>query len=92
LNFQGVNGVTTSGDRVVLSENQNTVENVRQISAYEFIFQNHGTLVVQGKATNTLAEIHFHTIINANGEPTSTVARFEIECQGQYPDPDPTNG
>ncbi len=78
LNFQGVNGVTTSGDRVVLSENQNTIVNVRQISASEFISQTHATLITQGKATNTLVEIQFRTIINANGEPTSTVERFDV--------------
>jgi hypothetical protein len=82
LNFQGVNGVTTSGDRVVLAENQNSVANVRQISANEFISQTHGTLVTQGKATNTLAEIQIRTIINANGEPTSTVERVDVSCPG----------
>jgi hypothetical protein len=83
LNYQGVSGVTTSGDRVVLSESQNAIANVRQISANEFITQIHGTAISQGKAANTLAEIHFHTIINANGEPTSTVEHVEIKCQGQ---------
>ncbi|HEX5904912.1 MAG TPA: hypothetical protein VFY50_02570 [Candidatus Nitrosocosmicus sp.] len=82
VNFQGVNGVTTSGDRVVLAENQNGIVNVRQISAFEFISQTHGTLVTQGKATNTLAEIQIRTIINANGEPTSTVERFDVSCPG----------
>ncbi len=82
VNFQGVNGVTTSGDRVVLAENQNGIVNVRQISAFEFISQTHGTLVTQGKATNTLAEIQICTIINANGEPTSTVERFDVSCPG----------
>jgi hypothetical protein len=82
VNFQGVNGVTTSGDRVVLAENQNGIVNVRQISAFEFMSQTHGTLVTQGKVTNTLAEIQIHMIINANGEPTLTVERFDVSCPG----------
>jgi hypothetical protein len=82
LNFQGVSGVTTSGDRVVLTEADTGVANVRQISANEFITQIHGTLVTQGKATNTVVEIQYRTIINANGEVTSNVERIDVRCQG----------
>jgi hypothetical protein len=82
VNFQGVSGVTTSGDRVVLTEVDSFVTNVRQISANEFMTEIHGTLITQGKGINTVVELLFHTTINANGQVTANVEHVDEKCVG----------
>jgi hypothetical protein len=84
INFHGVTGVgTISGDRYVLTETDNLLGNLRQISANEFMTQIHGTLVSQGgKAINIVVEILFHTTVNANGQVTANVEREDVKCMG----------
>jgi len=81
VTFEEVTGVTTSGDRVVLTEADTSVRNIRQISANEFLFQIHATLVTQGnEGDNTVVEIPFRTIINPNGEVITSLE--DVKCVG----------
>jgi hypothetical protein len=82
-NFQGVSGVTSSGDRVSVSDASTSVSNVRQISANELVAEVHGVMAVQGKQINTVLTLTFHIITNANGQVTSSVENVKTHCVGQ---------
>ncbi len=83
LNFQGVSGVTTiSGTPVRIAEADTTIIHFRP-SANEIISEVHGKLITQGnEGDNTLFDLTFHIIINANGEVTSFVENINTRCQG----------
>jgi hypothetical protein len=81
LNFQGVTGLTTSGDRVFLTEADSNIDHFRQIFANEFQAQVHGTLIDKGKGINTVVEISFPFIINAN-EVIANVEHVGTKCIG----------
>ena len=82
-NFQGVSGVTSSGDRVSVSDTSTSVSNVRQISANELVAEVHGVMAVQGKQTNTVFTATLHIVMNANGQVTSDVENVKTHCVGQ---------
>jgi hypothetical protein len=81
INYQNVQGTTTSGDRVIVAEVDN-YGNARQISENQIMTVIHGTLVTQGKGTNTVFTQTIHLITNANGQVTANVDRVVTQCVG----------
>lgn len=80
--YQGVQGTTTSGTKIVITEADTS--NIRQISPdqTEVMFQAHGSAIIEGKSINTVVTIVFIITFNANGQPTATVEHFDVKCVG----------
>lgn len=81
-NYEGVHGVDTSGHKVVIADASTNKDKLRLIPANEFLTVINGTLVTQGKETNTLFQATLHTVINANGEVRANVEHIETKCIG----------
>lgn len=83
-NFENVTGtgaLSLTNYRAV-SVNNHTFNNNGSNAQNETTNINRVRLISQGPGDNLLINASIHTTINANGEATSTVVRFEAVCTG----------
>jgi hypothetical protein len=84
-NFQGVTGVSESGEAFVVTDVFNQNAHTTQTGTNEFNTVIHGTLVDKGQGVNgenTLFQFVFHTVIHPDGEITGEVVHEETKCVG----------
>lgn len=56
--------------------------NTNSGGSHEFTFLLHERVISTGKTPNLLFDLHLHTTVNANGEPTSQIDDVREVCRG----------
>jgi hypothetical protein len=76
-------GLSVSGQQYIANEEvTSTFTGDPETGPFTFTSVGHLTLVAQGSADNLIVRTIMHTTINANGEITSVVFEFHVDCQG----------
>jgi hypothetical protein len=81
VEFQGVTGTTSSGDKVVLTETGNTVITPVYPKLLQITTLLHGTLVSSGKGIEGVRLVVHTTFLVSTGQLTADILQVSVQCR-----------